>query len=75
METETTSDVCAAVVKGQALFRKNAAQHLSDLTMLQQTIPSFKDALTKDIECIRVDGASDEGPGHEEISFIGLRDI
>ena len=69
METENTSDVCAAVVKGQALFRKNAAQHLSDLTMLQQTIPSFKDSLTKDIECIRVDGASDEGPGHEEVQF------
>jgi len=37
--------------------------------MLQQTIPSFKDSLTKDIECIRVDGASDEGPGHEEVQF------
>ncbi|CAH3158015.1 unnamed protein product [Porites lobata] len=69
METENTSDVCAAVVKGQALFRKNAAQHLSDLTMLQQTNPSFKESLAKDIECIRVDGASDEGPGHEEVQF------
>ena len=58
METENTSDVCAAVVKGQALFRKNAAQHLSD-----------KESLAKDIECIRVDGASDEGPGHEEVQF------
>lgn len=58
METENTSDVCAAVVKGQALFRKNAAQHLSD-----------KESLAKDIECIRVDGASDEAPGHEEVQF------
>ena len=58
VETENTSDVCAAVVKGQALFRKNAAQHLSD-----------KESLAKDIECIRVDGASDEGPGHEEVQF------
>ena len=66
METENTSDVCAAVVKGQALFRKNAAQHLSDLTMLQQTNPSFKESLAKDIECIRVD---DEGPGHQEVQF------
>jgi len=55
--------------KGQALFRRNAAQHVSDLTMLQQTIPSFTDSLTKDIECIRVDGASDEGPGREEVQF------
>lgn len=69
METENTSDLCAGVVKGQALFNKNAAQHLSDLTMLQNTVPSFKDALNKDIECVRVDGASDEGPGHEEVQF------
>lgn len=69
METENTSDVCAAFVKGQALFRKNAAQHLSDLTMLQQTNPSFKESLAKDIECIRVDGASDDGPGHDEVQF------
>ena len=69
METENTSDVCTAVVKGQALFRKNAAQHLSDLTMLKQTNPSLKESLAKDIECIRVDGASDEGPGQEEVQF------
>ena len=54
VETENTSEMRAAVVKGQALFRKNTAQHLSDLTMLQQTIPLFKDSLTKDKECIRV---------------------
>ena len=69
METENMSDLCAGVVKGQALFNKNAAQHLSDLTMLQNTVPSFKDALNKDIECVWVDGTSDEGPGHEEVQF------
>ena len=36
---------------------------------LLYTIPSFKDSLTKDIECIRVDGASDEGPRHEEVQL------
>ena len=25
--------------------------------------------VTKEIECIRVDGASDEGPSHEEVQF------
>jgi len=69
MESENTADVCGALVKGQALFNKNAAQHISDLTMLENTVPMFTDAFSKDIECIRVDGASDEGPGHEEIQF------
>ena len=68
METENTSDLCAAVVKGQASFNKNPAQHLSDLTMLQN-VESFKDAFNKDVECVRVDGAADEGPGHEEVQF------
>ena len=75
MEIENTSDVCAAVVKGQALFRKNAAQHMSDLTMLQQTNPSFKESLAKDIECIRLMGPLMRGRGMQKSNFIGLRDI
>ena len=29
----------------------------------------FYQGFAKDIECIRVDGASDEGPSHHEIQF------
>ena len=57
------------------MFQKNAAQHSADLLQLEKE-PSvnsiFINPLTerpKHIECVRVDGATDEGPGHNEIQF------
>lgn len=32
--SETTSELCAGVVKAQPLFSKSPAQHIADLTML-----------------------------------------
>ena len=58
------------------IYPKNAAQHAADLAFLAEQpalLPVFTDAqtdATKVIECIRVDGASDEGPSHEEIQFF-----
>jgi hypothetical protein len=69
MVTENTSDLCAAVVKGQASFNKNPAQHLSDLTMLQN-VESFKDAFNKDVECVRCVRVD-----MKKSNFTGLRDI
>ena len=72
--TKTTSEICAGVVKGAGVFEKNAAQHAADLSMLQNAdgiSPAF-DTVTgdpKEIECIRVDGATDEGPSHFEIQY------
>ena len=73
--TKTTGEVCAGVVKGKGVFLKNAAQHAADLTFLEDesSVNSiFINPLTgqaKQVECIRVDGATDEGPIHPEIQF------
>ena len=72
--TETTPELCAGVVKAQPLFLKCPAQHMADLNMLQEK-PELKPAFfgpdgnQKLIECIRVDGASDEGPAHLEVQY------
>ena len=72
--TETTPELCAGVVKAQPLFLKCPAQHVADLNMLQKK-PELKPAFfspsgnQKLIECIRVNGASDEGPTHVEVQY------
>ena len=59
---------------------KNPAQHYADLEMLSRTpelLSAFLNSSTgepKRIECIRVDGATDEGPNHDEGS-TGQPDI
>ena len=74
-KTATTATVCAGVVKASGLYPKNPAQHAADIEMLEELLqmnPAFTNPITsqrKEIECIRVDGASDEGPSHEEIQF------
>ena len=74
-KTTTTSEVCIGVVKASGLHKKNPAQHAADLDMLQNLEALkpvfFQDSgKVKDIECIRVDGASDEGPSHAEVQFL-----
>ena len=74
--TKTTKEICVGVVKATAVFPKNPTQHAADLKMLEHLEPTaqaFVNPLTKTrkcIECIRVDGASDEGPSHEEVQFL-----
>ena len=73
--TSTTSEVCAGVVKASLVHEKSPAQHMADLEMLQNTehlkaLFQSEPAVNKDIECIRVDGASDEGPSHLEVQFL-----
>ena len=75
-KTETTLEICAGIVKPVGLFPKNPAQHFKDFEMLESSPdiqPAFINSITgkrKLIECIRVDGASDEGPSHEEVQFM-----
>ena len=66
METETTPPTCVAVVKPHFVFNKNPAQHAADLHMLTRADDM---RINQPIECIRVDGASDEGPSHIEVQF------
>ena len=57
------------------MFPNNAAQHAADFSMLE-SVSSLQAAFLnpstespKQIECVRVDGATDEGPSHQEIQF------
>ena len=67
--------LCAGVVK-TGVYPKNAVQHLADLDMLEEDpeiMPVFVNPDTgerKLIECIRVDGAADEGSSHEDVQFM-----
>ena len=70
MATKTTGKICAGIVKGAGAYPKNAVQHATELSMLEDVAtiqPEFinpRNGSTKQIECIRVDGATDKGPSH-----------
>ena len=74
-KTNTTGEVCVGVVKAFPLHQKNPAQHFADLCMLEskeELKPVFlnlQSGLPKAIECVRVDGATDEGPAHAEVQY------
>lgn len=75
-ETCTTPEVCVGIVKAPTVLQqKNPCQHSADLMMLEkleQLQPVFQNLETgtsKKVDSIRVDGASDEGPSHEEVQF------
>lgn len=77
-KTTTTSELCIEVIKESGLHQKNPAQHVADLDMLQSLdalkLVFYQDSgKVKDIECIRVDGALDEGPSHAEVQFLWTR--
>ena len=71
----TTGELCAGVIKASGVLPIHPAQHLSDLEMLEMS-PTFSPAFIKhvtgnrkSVECVRVDGAADDGPAHEEVQF------
>ncbi len=74
--TNTTPQVCVGIVKApSSVHHKNPCQHAADLCMLERQEelkyvfinPETGDE--KAVDCIRVDGASDEGPSHEEVQY------
>ena len=75
-ETKTTTELCAGIVKAIPVHCKNPAQHASDIDFLEtkeELKPAFINPTTNErnkIECIRVDGGNDEGPGHLEVQFF-----
>lgn len=75
-KTETTVDVCIGVVKASQLHEKSPSQHSDDLVAVE-ALSIAKSLFSKndledprDIECIQVDGAGDEGPSHAEVQFL-----
>ena len=71
--TGTTPERCVGVVKAGTLHHKNPAQHAADLAMIQAedelSSVFFHGSDPKPIDCIRVDGAMDESPSHDEVQF------
>ena len=62
--------------KGTILHEKNAAQHFVVIQEQETIKPAFINPGTnqmKDFECIRVDGAGDEGPSHLEVQYWWTR--
>lgn len=70
LESGTTSQLAAGVVKPHILFPKNPAQHGADVAMLQEKEELRPCLPNKPIDCIRVDGASDESLSHYEVQFM-----
>ena len=72
---KTTGELYAGVVKAHGIYPQNPTQHAVDLKMLlrrDELQPAFINSdtgLPKSITCVRVDGASDEGPSHLEVQF------
>ena len=73
---KTTTELCAGVVKATGVYPKISMQHMCDLEMLEETSEpksAFMSPITgkrRSFECIRVDGAGDEGPLHDEVQFL-----
>ncbi len=70
--TATTSERWIGVVKAHPVHYKNPAQHAADLAMLQSKDELGPWLKNKAIDCIRVDGAGDEGPKHHEACMQSL---
>lgn len=70
LPTNTTCQATAGIVKPHMVFPKNASQHTADLAMLENHEEFYDHIAQKKIDCIRVDGASDENPGHDEVQFL-----
>ena len=66
-KTKTTDELCAGIVKASKLHEKSPSQHADDIVELER-VDVLKSAFykentqePKDVECVQVDGAGDEG--------------
>ena len=73
-KTATSDEICVGVVKATGLHEKSPSQHAADLQLVEQLDvvkkAFFVEDHSKEIEFIRVDGGSDEGPSHHEVQFL-----
>lgn len=71
--TSTTEEVSVGVVKALKVHQKNSptcCEHwTSKVEILQQVFTNVETGDLKSIECVRIDGAADDGPSHEEVQF------
>ena len=67
--TKTTPESCIGIVKAPKVHQKNPCQHAVDLELLEENEDLTVLFSDKQIDCIRVDGATDEGPAHEEVQY------
>ena len=73
-KTTTSDEICIGVVKATGLHEKSPSQHSADLQSVE-LLEAVKKAFSeneqpKEVECIRVDGGADEGPGHHEVQLL-----
>ena len=66
-ETGTSPE---GMVKNHFSFRKNPSQHAADFKFLKTTQEFKNDSTNKPVDCIRVDGATDERPSILEVQFL-----
>ena len=74
-KTSTSAEVCVGIVKASGLHEKSPSQHAADMQKVEKlevARPVFlsDELLSKEIECVRVDGGADEGPVHHEVQFL-----
>ena len=69
-ETDAYHETCVGVVKGSYVHEKNPSQHMADLTMLEKKHELAHLFTPNNVEYVRVDGASDEGPSHVEVQYL-----
>ena len=74
-KTVNSDEVCFGVVKASVLHEKCPSQHAADLESLQNMDKTKSVFFTdkndpKEVEFIRVDGGTDEGPAHHEVQFL-----
>lgn len=70
MESNTTPQACAGIVKAQYVYPKNPAQHAADMRMLENHSEFIEHLKDKEFDCIRSDGAHDENPAGLETQFM-----
>ena len=72
--TSTTEEVCVGVIKAHKVHQKPSPTCFGHWASKGSwnIIAVFTNVETgdlKSIECVRIDGAADEGPSHEEVQF------
>ena len=73
-QTKTTAEVCVGIMKAAPIHKKNPTQHFSDLLILSATEELNAVSIplgihNKVVDCVRVDGATDEGPSHDQVQY------
>ena len=69
-ESAQFPETCIGIVKGSMVHSKSPSQHMADLEMIEGMDKYRHLFNNRDVEFVRVDGASDEGPSVLEVMFL-----